>query len=294
MNMGLVSAYIGDVRVSPDSPQIVAAIGSQEEAEILLEDPFTAGAADIVEVSCDRFGTIEPEQVEREFAEVKEILEKGTDWPIIGTIRRYEDGGRWPEYEGSEKQRLETMEAISNYVDAIDIELRSNPIYEDLFELAGSEDLATIVSDHEIDGTPDEDEIYRRIDGLKRSEADIAKIAYKTDSVSDMSRLFNALNEWVDGEEFDKPLAVIPMGEAGMAGRAFFPLFGSCLTYGCVEDGYGTALGQRPVRTLEEEIEEYEQDINDVGGGIPAQDYPSEGVRKTIDDIEIRALKRTP
>jgi len=173
---------------------------------------------------------------------VKEVCKK-TDLPVILTFRRAEDGGF---YRGDEEERRDRILSLLSFVDFVDVELNSS-VREELLEECQEAGVGTIVSYHDLSGTPPKDMMMEIVEeSLKLG--DLGKLAVKALRPRDVLRALEILLSFQD-----EPLCVISMGEIGKHSRVIAPLYGSVLTYGCVSRS--AAEGQLHIKELRTLIE---------------------------------------
>jgi 3-dehydroquinate dehydratase-1 len=197
--------------------------------------------ADIFELRVDHFENRDPMSV-REVC--REAAAHGL--PLLGTVRSAEEGGR-PGLTDS--QRLQLFETLVPAVDAVDIELGA-PIRTDVTALAREHGKQLVMSYHNFDRTPADDNLVAMIEAAKEQGADIVKLAVTAQSMDDTDRLLGVLRAHRSNE-----LILIAMGAHGAMSRVFFPLLGSLLTYGFAR--CANAPGQVSAEALFEELRRY-------------------------------------
>jgi 3-dehydroquinate dehydratase/shikimate dehydrogenase len=171
--------------------------------------------------------------------------------PCVLTIRRTSDGGQFVEGEGSRIALLARGLAFA------DTDRRKNFAYIDLEEdldVPSIEEAARafgtriIRSVHTMDG-PVVD-IRSRVQRLRRTKDEIAKVAFMPRNLSDVTRLFHEAKNCT-GEEY----ILIAMGQLGMPSRILAPKLGSCITYVTSEENIKLTqnfLGQLDPITINE------------------------------------------
>jgi 3-dehydroquinate dehydratase-1 len=151
--------------------------------------------------------------------------------PLLATFRPESEGGAWTGGEEERKQRL--LECIE-FVDAVDIELHSAEINIEISKACKKAGKTLIVSNHSLDGTPENSVLQGRIDAAKNLGADVVKLACLAETEADVSRLLVLL-----AANRDKGMIGISMGAKGAISRVVAPLFGSLLTYTSLDLNYG-------------------------------------------------------
>lgn len=176
----------------------------------------------------------------RRAPELQEILRR-KPCPLIATVRRREDGGRW---KGSEEQRLALVRAaVLAGFDYIDLEFN----VADQIPRFGK--CKRIVSIHDFEGMPENLEMLPQ--RFAQLDADIAKIACTVRDAEDNLDLLHL------ARRAPIPTVVIGMGEMGLPVRVLNAKFGSPHTYAASPEGRRVAPG---ILTLAEmrEIYRYE------------------------------------
>ncbi|WP_457639285.1 type I 3-dehydroquinate dehydratase [Persephonella sp.] len=196
---------------------------------------------DMIELRIDQFSSFE-----KEYVIEKAQLVKNYDLGLIATIRSKEEGGS----DIPDKKRLELFEAVAGLSDILDIELSSESINRKVIEIAKDEGKLALVSYHDFERTPSEEEIQAVIDRSVSIGADIVKYAFKVNTTEDISRIM-----CVTAKNRDKKIVAIGMGELGKITRVAGFFFGSILTYTYI--GRSFAPGQIEAGKLIEELEFY-------------------------------------
>lgn len=231
--------YIGNIAIGgyPDYPKISAVIGraTASNALELLKSAKQEGA-DIAEMRIDLFESYDKPSV----IELFNRIHNNRYLPLIVTIRRLEDKGL---FFDTEEKRYELFNAIMDYADAIDIELKAE-IRDKVIEEAKKKNVTTIVSYHDYEKTPPYHDLESLVERAYETDADLIKIAVLANSDRDMLTLFRFMYNY----KKDKPLIMISMGETGKISRIIFPLFGSCITYGFMDKA--SAPGQMRVKHM--------------------------------------------
>ena len=144
----------------------------------------------------------------------------------IVTVRCAEEGGL---RSMSDDDRRESYLALLPGAAAIDLELRSAESMSDLREAVLQNAKTLILSFHDFQRTPSLADLEDACAKMSDLGANILKIATKTESISEVSRLLTLL------ERSSSPLAVMGMGAFGRASRLLFAKAGSVLNYGWLD-----------------------------------------------------------
>jgi len=198
-----------------------------------IEEAFDKGL-DIAELRIDLFEDDSPDNI----ADVATLF---VEKPTIATIRSTKEGGEW---SGRADERLELYKiAIENWVDAVDVELISDEILDDLFVITEENNVSLIISHHNFNETPDAEFLEDIILKAHTKGADIIKIATQINAEKDIEILEKLL-----ANNPDKNLVIIGMGELGVKTRIEFPKKGSKLTFCSFQQS--TARGQITLKEM--------------------------------------------
>jgi 3-dehydroquinate dehydratase I len=144
----------------------------------------------------------------------------------IITVRCVEEGGL---RSISDDDRRTRYLALLPAAAAIDLELRSAESMFDLREAVLKDAKTLILSFHDFERTPALADLENACKKMRDLGANILKIATKTESVGEVSRLLTLL------ERSSTPLAIMGMGALGRASRLLFAKAGSVLNYGWLD-----------------------------------------------------------
>ena len=200
---------LGDVIIGGDEgPKIVGVIYEPGQAQQAVEE-----GADIIEFRVDLAD--DTNGVLRDLDEVS--------LPVILTNRRVEEGGN------AALNRREQLNPLISYASIVDIELMA-PDRDDLIAEAATHGRPTLLSYHDLDGTPAETvmlEILRTANGY----GDVVKLAVTIEHLRDVPRVLDvSLAVREEGVTF----CLVPMGALGSHIRPLMGIYGSSLLYGYV------------------------------------------------------------
>jgi 3-dehydroquinate dehydratase type I len=200
---------LGDVIIGGDEgPKIVGVIYEPGQAQQAVEE-----GADIIEFRVDLAD--DTNGVLRDLDEVS--------LPVILTNRRVEEGGN------AAMNRREQLTPLISYASIVDIELMA-PDRDDLIAEAATHGRPTLLSYHDLDGTPAETvmlEIMRTANGF----GDVVKLAVTIEHLRDVPRVLDV--SLAVGEE-GITFCLVPMGALGSHIRPLMGIYGSSLLYGYV------------------------------------------------------------
>ncbi len=204
-----------------------------------------AQLADIFELRIDQFQQRDPTYV----LEVCRAA-RAHGVPLIATVRSADEGGA---LRLGDDQRRALYETVAADVDALDIEFHAE-IRDHIVELTHTRGKLVIVSHHDFARTPSDEDLISIVEAAKAQGADIVKLAVNACSAADVDRLLGILRA-----HRAKQLIAISLGSQGTASRVFFPLLGSLLTYGFLDQA--VAPGQLSLADLTDELCRYSPDF---------------------------------
>ncbi len=177
--------------------------------------------------------------------ELKNIL---ATKPMIATIRTQNEGGK---LTISDADYGKTYQAYLKqpFMDMLDVEMfRDQQVVKNTVKLAHDKKVLIVMSNHDFQQTPSEDEIVKRL--LKQDElgADILKIAVMPQSKQDVFTLMNATLKV--SQQSKKPLLTMSMGKLGTISRIATANMGGSFSFGMI--GEASAPGQIDVTQLKQ------------------------------------------
>ena len=143
--------------------------------------------------------------------------------PWIITARHPLEGGK---NALPQARRRELLFSLLPSASLVDIEVRSLAGLSDVVACAQSNGIGVIASFHDFEKTPDAPRLRDVIRRAKDAGATLVKIATRTTTPKDVSRLLDLWNAT------PLPLAIMGMGPLGMSSRLLFANCGSALNYG--------------------------------------------------------------
>ncbi|MCH7333173.1 type I 3-dehydroquinate dehydratase [Acinetobacter modestus] len=170
------------------------------------------------------------------------------DKPMIATIRTHNEGGK---LTISDADYGKTYQAYLKqpFMDMLDVEMfRDQQVVKNTVKLAHDKKVLIVMSNHDFQKTPNEDEIVKRL--LKQDElgADILKIAVMPQSKQDVFTLMNATLKV--SQQSKKPLLTMSMGKLGTISRIATANMGASFSFGMI--GEASAPGQIDVTQLKQ------------------------------------------
>lgn len=228
---------IGAVELT-DAPRVAVGFSDKQSTKVI--GTAIEKGLDLAEVRIDLFSMFDRSHVKAKLAAFSKLA-------TIGTIRSQVEGGKWT---GTEAQRFDLFQLITNIVDSVDVELSSTGLLGDVAGLCASAQKTLIVSHHDFDKTPSLMELNDIVDRCKAARADVVKISTMITSEADIQTLAHLMVS-----RKSENLVVIGMGSLGLISRLMFPALGSLMTYAYI--GEPTAPGQLHFDDLVADLRRY-------------------------------------
>lgn len=177
--------------------------------------------------------------------ELKKIL---GNKPVIATIRTKNEGGQ---LEISDVDYGKTYQAYlkNPFMDWLDVEMfRDQKVVSEIVQKAHQKKVLIVMSNHDFQKTPSQDEIEKRLLKQDQMGADILKIAVMPKSKQDVFTLMNATLKV--SQQTTKPLLTMSMGQLGTISRVATANMGGSYSFGMI--GQASAPGQIDVTKLKQ------------------------------------------
>lgn len=231
--------------ISNNLPKICVPVTGIREDDILERfRELNKAPMDLVELRADFY------QFAKDQSKVMKLLErirKIYDKPLLFTLRTKAEGGV-SDIGDDYYFELNRIAIESRLIDLIDIEFFSQvdkAAYT--VSLARKNNVLTILSSHDFQKTPPEEEIITRLSKMADC-GDIAKVAVMPKTEEDVLTLLSAALKLKKVKK--GPFIAISMGPLGIVSRISCELFGSCMTYASYKEQ--SAPGQIDVFLMKE------------------------------------------
>lgn len=168
--------------------------------------------------------------------------------PMIATIRTKNEGGQ---LEISDADYGKTYKAYlkNPFMDWLDVEMfRDQKVVSEIVQKAHQKKVLVVMSNHDFQKTPSQDEIEKRLLKQDQMGADILKIAVMPKSKQDVFTLMNATLKV--SQQTTKPLLTMSMGQLGTISRVATANMGGSYSFGMI--GQASAPGQIDVTKLKQ------------------------------------------
>ncbi|WP_289348377.1 type I 3-dehydroquinate dehydratase [Acinetobacter baumannii] len=177
--------------------------------------------------------------------ELKKIL---GNKPMIATIRKKNEGSQ---LEISDADYGKTYQAYlkNPFMDWLDVEMfRDQKVVSEIVQKAHQKKVLVVMSNHDFQKTPSQDEIEKRLLKQDQMGADVLKIAVMPKSKQDVFTLMNATLKV--SQQTTKPLLTMSMGQLGTISRVATANMGGSYSFGMI--GQASAPGQIDVTKLKQ------------------------------------------
>jgi 3-dehydroquinate dehydratase I len=161
--------------------------------------------------------------------------------PFIATARHPREGGA---NRLSSRQRGALLLEFLPQAAYVDVELRSAPVLRDVLRKARTDHVRTIISVHDLKGTPSTARLDKLASAVRSLGPDIVKAATRTDTIAQVNRLL----DFFERESKRTKIAAMGIGELGKACRVELFRRGCPLNY--VPIGRPQVAGQLSIAQL--------------------------------------------
>jgi 3-dehydroquinate dehydratase type I len=223
----------------PD-PWIVGCIGEPDLLRACAATP--PDFCDLVEIRLDLLGGME----DAEILDACRALSSNS-LPVLATLRRADQGGRWDGPEADRHARLLAL-ASTGAIAAVDLELLAPGAVEFLRDFKAATGLHTVGSHHDFKRWPDDSLIDTLLDQAVAAGVSVFKLAANIENLWALEMALRTIRR----ARARIPVSLQGMQPYGMACRAPFVHAGSCCVYGAL--GGELVIGQPTCRWLAERL----------------------------------------
>jgi 3-dehydroquinate dehydratase-1 len=201
------------------SPRVVGVIMSQTDLDLAI---LMRERPDLFELRLDHL-------VGPAAAGLDELEEKVSRLraPLIVTARHPREGGA---NKLKLRQRRDLLFLFLPRARYIDVELRSAAALHSLLKLARKKNVRRILSFHDLKATPNLRGLQIKARRAKSLDADIFKVATRTDTPGQLARLL----DFITKKDLDLAVSAMGIGKLGAISRVLLAYRGSALVYGSV------------------------------------------------------------
>ena len=206
----------------------VSVMGHTKEEIVNSIESLVKESTDMIEWRVDFFDKADDlYEVENVLKAIKVLVEKTI---LVFTYRSKKQGGEG-QLDLNTILKIQHLAAKSKVCDLIDYEyFAASSANKDIEELK-KEGARIIVSHHDFNETPEKRTIEILLEEMKKSKADIVKIALMPNKMIDVLNLLEKTNEFHEKYP-ETPLITMSMGKLGSVSRITGEYFGSCVTFG--------------------------------------------------------------
>ena len=138
--------------------------------------------------------------------------------PLLVTFRTKEEGGE-QEISREAYEKFLRQVISSGHADLIDVELfRGEELLAEICREAHQAGVKAVASSHDFNGTPEKEEMIRRLCRMQECGADLLKLAVMPQNPGDVLELLSAT--WEMKERYaEQPLITMSMGGTGLVSR---------------------------------------------------------------------------
>lgn len=236
---------IRNLEIGAGRPKICAIVLGETERDILdLARQAAASSCDLIEFRADHFAKIKDLDAARTIlGKIKAECRK----PMIFTFRTTAEGGKC-EIPNEYYRKLLSTVAEGSFADIIDVEASALNGDKDFVERLKDYGAYVIISKHDFNQTPSQEEMISNFFEMQDLGADIVKAAYMPNSKKDVINLITATENITSTYE-SCPVVSISMGHLGMITRLLGEFMESCITFASITKS--SAPGQVNIESLE-------------------------------------------
>lgn len=224
------------------APKICVPItGSDIPTVIAQAGEIVSTAADLVEWRLDYLNNLD--DTEAICTTANRLVTLLGDLPLIVTLRDRSQGGK-RQISDTDYQSIYTQLIGNSSIAAIDLEWhRDRTTLQHLIALAATNNVSTIISQHDFEGAPTYDEAVALLTDMATIKGSFVKLAVMPHNNGDVLALMAATHTAAD--RIDQPIISMAMGELGAVTRVTGETFGSVMTFATVR--HSSAPGQLTV-----------------------------------------------
>ncbi|KAA8734456.1 type I 3-dehydroquinate dehydratase [Acinetobacter qingfengensis] len=242
------SYHVKNVQIGQLPVKTIVPITGPSYADALhqAEQYAQTDAIDLIELRLDLLDFYQDSS--KLLAYTQQINQRLRTKPIIATIRTHHEGGK---FIGTDQAYAKLYQQLikQKSIQIIDVEMfRDQNIVKQLVHDAHQAGILVVMSNHDFQKTPDQQEITKRLLQQDALGADILKIAVMPQSKADVLTLMNAT--FVVSQQSSKPLLTMSMGQLGTITRVATASIGGSLSFGML--GQASAPGQIEVSKLKD------------------------------------------
>ncbi len=253
----MTPVIVRNMKIGNGIPKICVPIVGDVKKEIYRQaEQIRKTSADLVEWRADWFESVfDASSLKGVLGGLREIL---GDIPLLFTFRSAREGGE-RQIDKRDYVSLNLTAIETGCIDLLDVELScEETVLKQLIAAAHNASVKVIISNHDFQGTPDREEIVRKLRKMQMLGADISKIAVMPQNKADVLTLLAATAEMTETYP-DQPIITMSMAGTGVISRISGEIFGSAVTFGSA--GRASAPGQIDNQALKNVLEVIHQSL---------------------------------
>ena len=227
----------GKIFGGPKLMECIPVISRNREELLRDVEEISSHHPDVIEWRIDYYDQLDNQQHIKESLEAIQPMVR--EIPILLTFRHVSEGG--VNKEASQETRLSVIRTAceAGLIEMVDVEKANEPEFlEAVKAVVKKHGVKLVLSNHDFQKTPAEEEIVASIKACEKMGADVAKIAVMPRTFTDVLTLAKATYR-ARTQEVDIPLITVSMGEMGSLTRVLGGEFGSDLSFLCSSGASG-------------------------------------------------------
>lgn len=246
--MQIKSVTVRGIEFGSGMPKICVPIVGETQEDILQQAAKALSRKpDCMELRIDYF--LDVADIDKVLHVLRCLRDTIGETVLLFTFRSDKEGGEQAITVADYRNLCERV-CQSGFIDLLDVEaFMQEGLLADMSEFAHTNGVYVVGSNHDFDGTPEEQEIVKRLQQMDDEGADFPKIAVTPQKERDVLTLLSATLKYYEmGGE--KPVITMSMKDMGMLSRIAGETFGSSLTFAVIDET--SAPGQLPFDRVKE------------------------------------------
>ncbi len=245
---------VRNLEIGRGKPKVcVPIVGNTKDSIFQILDQLKSMTYDFIELRIDYFDDVM--DINEVIQLVKEFRQK-SDKPLLFTCRSANEGGCIDINDNDYKELIQAV-CKTQCIDIIDLEvMKSTTLIYELVEYAHQHHVKVLMSYHDMEKTPEMNELKAYLERMEILNGDILKIAVMPHTYKDVIDVINLTLEM--SHRLTKPIVVIAMGSLGKLTRISGELTRSSITFAALEKS--CAPGQLLLDNLQTVLEAIHND----------------------------------
>lgn len=238
---------IKKVSIGTGRPKTVIPIVERTAEHILMQAKKLANSsAEMIEWRVDYFEEVK--QLDTVVLLLATLGELFSHKPFLVTLRTQNEGGQCALPETYFRQLYQAI-LETKACDLVDVEWSAEVTWRNhLIKQAQQKQIKVLISAHDLQQTPSQNELLARLKQMQQTPADLCKLAVTPREPQDVLTVLQASLQ-MKAHVADRPFALLAMTPLGLLTRVTGEIFGSAFTFGYLDAA--SASGQLPLADLE-------------------------------------------